>query len=308
MPAPFNWSRNVTPGTAQDPDLHARFCAIEDAISLILNRQQEAAVVIPDTALVDASAGAGSGGGGGSDVEPGTVDGQLLRWNDADQVWEPAGNATLSAVGDLQLNATLSVFSQVNALAALVREASGQTQPVIVFQTSSGFSVIRFSPSQALITLTPAVSGGSIYRSDGYAGVPAFVGRRASGTQAAPTAVASGNRLLALQGVGYTGSGYESSPPAAVELVATETHSPTAWGARARVLTTPNGTTAPAEALGVEANGDVTTPGKMRTTGGLGVGNSTAASALGALSDVCEVFDAAGASLGYVPIYATFTP
>ncbi len=40
----------------------------------------------------------------------------------------------------------------------------------------------------------------------------------------------------------------------------------------------------------------------------LGVGNSTAASALGSLAKVMQVFNATGTSLGYVPIYATFTP
>ncbi|MET8511962.1 hypothetical protein [Streptomyces sp. NPDC005077] len=40
---------------------------------------------------------------------------------------------------------------------------------------------------------------------------------------------------------------------------------------------------------------------------GLGVGNSASATALGTLSKKMEVFDASGASLGFVPIYTTIT-
>lgn len=40
--------------------------------------------------------GEGGGGGDGGNVEPGTVDGQLLRWNDTTQLWEPAGILTLT--------------------------------------------------------------------------------------------------------------------------------------------------------------------------------------------------------------------
>ena len=40
---------------------------------------------------------------------------------------------------------------------------------------------------------------------------------------------------------------------------------------------------------------------------GLGVGNSASASALGTLTRKMQVYDASGASLGYVPIYSTIT-
>ncbi|MCH5677923.1 hypothetical protein [Streptomyces gilvus] len=40
---------------------------------------------------------------------------------------------------------------------------------------------------------------------------------------------------------------------------------------------------------------------------GLGVGNSASATAVGTLTKKIEVFDAAGASLGFVPVYATIT-
>jgi hypothetical protein len=46
---------------------------------------------------------------------------------------------------------------------------------------------------------------------------------------------------------------------------------------------------------------------KVLTTAGLGVGNSAAATTLGSVVKKIEVFDAAGASLGYLPVYNAIT-
>jgi hypothetical protein len=47
---------------------------------------------------------------------------------------------------------------------------------------------------------------------------------------------------------------------------------------------------------------------KLITHGGLGVGNSaTATTSVGSLVKKVEIFDAAGASLGFVPVYSTIT-
>ncbi|MFA6046778.1 MAG: hypothetical protein WC718_17485 [Phycisphaerales bacterium] len=47
--------------------------------------------------------------------------------------------------------------------------------------------------------------------------------------------------------------------------------------------------------------------GNLRVTGSLGVGNSQAATTLGTVTKKVELFDAAGASLGYVPIFDAIT-
>ena len=47
--------------------------------------------------------------------------------------------------------------------------------------------------------------------------------------------------------------------------------------------------------------------GKMTADGGLGAGNSAAATTLGTVTKKLEIFDAAGASLGFVPIYNAIT-
>lgn len=50
------------------------------------------------------------------------------------------------------------------------------------------------------------------------------------------------------------------------------------------------------------------TPGKLTATAGLGVGNSASATvAVGTLAKKIEVFDAAGSSLGYIPVYSSIT-
>ena len=47
--------------------------------------------------------------------------------------------------------------------------------------------------------------------------------------------------------------------------------------------------------------------GNIRATGNLGVGNSAAATTLGSVAKKIEVFDAAGSSLGFVPVYDSIT-
>jgi hypothetical protein len=57
----------------------------------------------------------------------------------------------------------------------------------------------------------------------------------------------------------------------------------------------------------VAGTGLINTPVKLTADAGIGVGNSAAASALGTVVKKMEVFDAAGASLGFVPIYNSIT-
>ncbi|MFN3650087.1 MAG: hypothetical protein ACK47B_10955 [Armatimonadota bacterium] len=75
------------------------------------------------------------------------------------------------------------------------------------------------------------------------------------------------------------------------------------------VLNAPSGQTADLAQLKV--NGTtvfrVFSSGKATATGGIGVGNSAAATTLGTLTKKMEVFDAAGSSLGFVPIYDAIT-
>jgi hypothetical protein len=78
-------------------------------------------------------------------------------------------------------------------------------------------------------------------------------------------------------------------------------------GSGSGTITFGNGTTADTNLYRGAAD-LLKTDDKFVTVAGLGVGNSAAATtAVGTLSRKMEVFDASGASLGFVPIYATIT-
>jgi hypothetical protein len=53
--------------------------------------------------------------------------------------------------------------------------------------------------------------------------------------------------------------------------------------------------------------GDLKLDNNLRVTGNMGVGNSAAATSLGSVTKKMEIFDAAGVSLGFVPIYDAIT-
>jgi len=70
----------------------------------------------------------------------------------------------------------------------------------------------------------------------------------------------------------------------------------------------PNLTLAGRDLTGADFTGDVTTTGQVLATGGIGVGNSAAATiAVGTLAAKIEVFDEAGVSLGFLPVYDAIT-
>ena len=58
----------------------------------------------------------------------------------------------------------------------------------------------------------------------------------------------------------------------------------------------------------MQTNGSTDFPaGNVRIAGNLGVGNSAAATSLGTVTKKIEIFDAAGASLGFIPVYDSIT-
>lgn len=119
------------------------------------------------------------------------------------------------------------------------------------------------------------------------------------GTNTSPTAVLSGDLLSEVDSRGYDGSSYPVDT--SIQTYATENHTPTAHGSRLVIQTTPNTTDTPLDSLSVEENGDA------RIRGALGVGNSAAATTLGSVVKKIEIFDSAGASLGFIPVYNTIT-
>jgi hypothetical protein len=82
---------------------------------------------------------------------------------------------------------------------------------------NSGGTIVNLNATAATATPTNGIhlvgeDGAAVAQViDAYAGMPSFVGRRAAGTQATPSAVLSGNTLVNLVGRGYNGSGFTTS-------------------------------------------------------------------------------------------------
>lgn len=74
-------------------------------------------------------------------------------------------------------------------------------------------------------------------------------------------------------------------------------------------VTGANKYSAPSETVIIErlAAGQMKATGKLLATAGVGVGNSATATTLGTVTRKIEVFDASGASLGFVPVYGSIT-
>lgn len=87
---------------------------------------------------------------------------------------------------------------------------------------------------------------------DGFAGAPTLYARRASGTSASPTAVASGNALLRISADGrYDASNYAGGSRAEVRLVTAEAWTASAQGANVELWVTPIGSTTQARLVTV---------------------------------------------------------
>ena len=84
-----------------------------------------------------------------------------------------------------------------------------------------------------------------------------FCGRNARGTNAAPSAVQSGDVLFQLSGFGYGATGYSSGARAVARFGAAETWTDTAQGAYFTVFTTPTGSVSAGETFRVGADGSL---------------------------------------------------
>ena len=173
--------------------------------------------------------------------------------------------------------------------------SSGGTAPVFANAQFNPGGVLVGSvgsiPGAGQLTLNantsvpPAGGGGNLYvvganstspviQLDAFAGVGTIIGRQARGTAAFPSATQNGDWLLALDGVGYTGSSYQQG--AQILLSANENWSPGARGTALYFATTPNGTTTAVNSLVVAGNnaafsGVVTTGGNLNVNGGGGI-------------------------------------
>jgi hypothetical protein len=111
----------------------------------------------------------------------------------------------------------------------------------------------------ALLEVSNAIPGGSaniVATTFSSANNPLFVGRRARGTGAAPTAIQSGDNLVGFAGEGYGATGF-SSVRGGIFMRTSETWTDTAQGTALVFDTTPSGTIAPLTRMAITNAGNV---------------------------------------------------
>ncbi len=93
---------------------------------------------------------------------------------------------------------------------------------------------------------------------EGYGNVGVnFIGRRASGTLANPTAILIDSNLMTMQGRGYGASGFSGSSRVSMKFFSAESWTDTAQGTYISLATTPNGTVTNTERLRIDNTGNV---------------------------------------------------
>jgi hypothetical protein len=84
-----------------------------------------------------------------------------------------------------------------------------------------------------------------------------FIGRRAEGTLAKPTALLAGDNIMAMQGRGYGLTGFSTASRAYMKFFAAENWTDSAQGTYISLATTLKGTAAAVERLRILDNGKV---------------------------------------------------
>lgn len=149
----------------------------------------------------------------------------------------------------------------------------GTTTPDTKLTVSANTSGGQTAPSGTMFHLLGADATTAFLDVDGFAGAPTFVGRRAAGTAASPTAVQANQGLMLLGGRGYGATAY-SLDRARISFLAAENWTDTAQGAYIPFQTTPVGGTATVEVM------------RLTDGGNLGIGTSTVPSRLTVNGDI----------------------
>ncbi len=125
----------------------------------------------------------------------------------------------------------------------------GGTSKFFVSPVSVGIGTTSPS-STANLDVSNAISGSGAtnvnvtsYAANGFGAN--VIGKKARGTQAAPTAVLNGDGLLTLSGNGYGATGFAGVNSAVITMRASENWTDTAQGSYMNFSTTPNGSTSP---------------------------------------------------------------
>jgi hypothetical protein len=169
-----------------------------------------------------------------------------------------AGGMTVQAAQNWTDTAhgTALVFTNtpINATAAMTRmtlDASGN----LGIGTSSTLAASILEFSNATSTLPFAQATASTFASSGQGSL--FVGRKARGTAAAPSAVQSGDVLVGVLGRGYAATNFNGTGHGGMFVRAAETWTDTAQGTSVAFNTTMVGTTVPLARMTIVSNGNI---------------------------------------------------
>ena len=130
------------------------------------------------------------------------------------------------------------------------------------------------------------------YTANGFGGN--LIGKKARGTQAAPTSVLNNDGLLTLSGTGYGATGFGGVSSAVITMRASEDWTNTAQGSYMNFATTANGTTGSVNRMTINSNGNVGI-GVFGAQAPLEVSNFNGASGAGSI--FATTFTSAGTSL-----------
>ena len=159
------------------------------------------------------------------------------RWaieNDGSFVYE---GGSLTGVNTINAVDYFDNGVNINTIYASLAATNTFTGNVIV--NKSGVAVPTAFGSDE-IRIVGATGNDALFWADSFGGPPVFGGRRAEGVPGTPTAVQSGNTLVALRGYGYGTSAYSASHRGSVSVIASENWTNTAHGTRITLATTPN--------------------------------------------------------------------
>jgi hypothetical protein len=133
----------------------------------------------------------------------------------------------------------------------------GTTDPLTKLHINQNTTTPTAAPSATNLFITGADASNNYTVLDGYGSASGYIGRRAQGTLASPTAVVAGNALGQIGGRGYGTTGFSTANKAQIVLYAAETWTDSAQGTYLSFHTTANGGTTMTEKMVLDNAGNV---------------------------------------------------
>jgi hypothetical protein len=134
----------------------------------------------------------------------------------------------------------------------------GTTSPGSVLTVSANATALPAPLANNTFQMAAANGSGSELTIDSFGAIGNTIsGRLAGGTNAAKTALPSGQIILNIRGLGYGATGYSSSARGRIALITSQAWTDTAQGTLLTFAVTPNGTVTPTEAVRIDQSGNV---------------------------------------------------